>query len=372
MEIIPSLDGNYLIHGGWTITPERGVFYRKFNGQGEPIWERILNADIVTHKNSSYINNLSDSTYIAFGINNPDIAGASRPYRPKIVKLDQDGNTIWETMLLFPGDNRSIFFNKSIPLDNGNFIFAGTMVTTSNPSVSVSIIGEISGSGDFLWSNELPSSWQIEYIKENGNVIFSHPVSFNVLLRHESDAQGNLIHTDSIPAPPSYDNYILKEEAVYLLTYLEPFNGDTNTIILEKLDAEFNSVAKDSIFSSEEIEIQGFKLLDDKLAITGFSSFNIFDEEEFVKGYFLVADSEDLEVNFIKSYGRYHRSHHLIDLIKSDQPRYIVAGGVHPEAVIGPSQIGFETNEMSQTYVFKTDLEGNIYNNNISGIIFQE
>ncbi len=356
-DLIHTLDGNYLARS-FRPTPTFGPLYRKFNDQGQPIWEK----QITGITNGSYINNLNDGTYITIGVELENVPGGGSTLRPKLIKLDQDGNTVWQLIPLFDGDDRQIQFNKTIALDNGNFIFAGAKVGGSGPSVRM--IGEISGDGVLLWSNELSFNGTLEYKKDSGNLIFSESNSSDGnLFRYESDAQGNLINTQTVLSASDYRRFIFVEDgSTYYLSYTSPLNEDPTKLVMHKLDPAFNLIAKDSLVSIERLNIQDFKLLDDKIAVTGFSALNYPQQEETLRGFFLVADADDLQINFTKSYARYQRSHHLTSVIKSNQSGYIITGGIRP----GPAGPG---TSMTQMYIFKTDTLGNIYNNIISGAI---
>lgn len=107
-EILATADGNYLVRG-FTPIPVFGPLYRKFNDQGEPLWERVIPGGT----SNSAFSNLSDGTYITMGVSFENISGGVTT-RPNIVKLDQDGNTVWQLTPQFPGDDRQITFNKAI------------------------------------------------------------------------------------------------------------------------------------------------------------------------------------------------------------------------------------------------------------------
>ena len=83
--------------------------------------------------------------------------------------------------------------------------------------------------------------------------------------------------------------------------------------------------------------------------------------EEVIPGFFMVVDL-DLNISFTKTYERTNRSHILSHVVPSHQSGFIVAGGIRP----GPFSFG---TTMTQMYIFKTDDQGNIYNNVISGTI---
>lgn len=356
-EVLPTLDGNYLVRGT-RVTPNFGPIYRKLTDQGQIIWERQITGGIT---NNSHMNNLSDNTYIIIGEVIENIPGAGTTFRPELIKLDQDGNTLWQITPLFPGDDRQITFYRTIALDNGNFIFGGRKIGGTGPIVNM--VGEITSDGTLLWSNELSFFGALEYRKNNGNLIFSE-ANFNDdnLFRYESDAQGNLVNTEAVLNSVDYRRFIFSEDgSTYYISYNQPSNEEATKLVMHKMDAALNIVAKDSIIWEGRLSVQKFRLLDDKLAITGYTSFN-FPQEEWITGFFLVANADDLQVDFTKSYTRYKRSYKLNDVTKSNQSGYIVAGGINPSAV-DPSV------SMTQMYIFKTDLEGNLYSNVISGAI---
>ena len=101
-QIIHTLDGNYLSVGrGLHPLIGLGDVYRKFDDQGQVIWEEEFDG-----LGDSHINNLSDNTYIAF------LNLASSEFN-KVRKLGQDGELIWETPTYFPLDDRRIVLSNS-------------------------------------------------------------------------------------------------------------------------------------------------------------------------------------------------------------------------------------------------------------------
>ncbi len=359
-DIVPTLDGNYVVN---SFTPvglngDFGVVYRKFSDDGQVLWERVIND---AANSTSYINNLSDNAYITFGTTFENIAGVGITIRPKVLKFDQNGETVWEATFLFPGDNRQVHFRKSFPLENGNFIFSGYK-NASASAPSVSMIGEISGNdGTLLWERELSFFGTLEQIKENGDFIFSERMTGVGLIRNIADSSGSLISSDTILEAANSLLFIFEEDEIYLASRGNSILADQTQLKLRRLDANLTILAEDSILMDERLFIQGFKFLDNQLAITGYTATQLPQAEEVVKGIFMTMDLA-FNVLFTKLYQRPQRSHHLTDVVRSNQSGYILTGGVTP----GPIDFG---TTMRQMYIFKTDNQGNIYNNIISGSI---
>jgi hypothetical protein len=195
LSVVQTFDGGYLVGGGYQqIGGDEDEYVVKFDSIGNFEWQRYLGG--LYDDGNAFVVQLADSNYAIGGtltINQPGGPGVGNPYgKPNIVKLDQNGATIWNNTYGVVNFNTTITSLTELP--DGSLIGAGFFggITTMEGFV---LKTDSSGDSLFLrpynyyWNNH-DYFYDIKPTADNGFIISGCTL----------DSQGNtwLVKTDSL------------------------------------------------------------------------------------------------------------------------------------------------------------------------------
>lgn len=146
-EAKPTTDGGFITVG----TQNYQIFVVKTNASGQEVWNRTLSYNAF-NEGAYSIEETNDGGYIVFG---SLFLVSTAEYRPWLIKLDANGNTIWSTeataTLAAPIDSAII---RGIERPDGSFVVVGGSNTFSNPQAPWVLL--VSSSGESLNFTQYP------------------------------------------------------------------------------------------------------------------------------------------------------------------------------------------------------------------------
>jgi len=343
--IINTLDSNYITVSKTTggVNGDFGAVYTKFDEAGNTIWTKITPA-ISTN---SYVNNLSDGTYITIGSTVINVPGVGFRHRPLVQKLGADGSIIWDSTYVFPNLDLNIYFNNAIALDDGGFLIGGFHSENVSGGSFARTLGEIEADGQINWINELAFEGFLRERLPNGNVILTSVDSDNIY-KYEADANGNLLDTKLIPRLPGTKGFVLNgaETVVVTLQYDDEIGTIDSSFIRQVVfDDNQNIITENSIVIPDYVDIRKVERAGDRIAILGFvGPFWVTGTN--LAGLFITTDFEsNFEIQ--KIYDFRPGSQILTSAAASNEAGYIIGG--------------------TSGDIFKTDEDGQIYSSVITG-----
>ena len=134
----PSIVANSLIrtgNGGYLVVSSAGSVLTKTNSEGITLWSKVykLGSPQKSHPEYRFLNSAAqtkDGGFIACGRAYPITEGVAW-----IVKIDSDGNELWNTTAA-PFSGHNSYANSIIEVTDGVYVFTGAIESISNPSYS--------------------------------------------------------------------------------------------------------------------------------------------------------------------------------------------------------------------------------------------
>jgi len=166
-------DGGYIIVGDTTSFGEgRDVYLVKTDVQGNRVWERVFGR---AAPDWGYcVQQTSDGGYIVVG----DISNPPWDRDVYLVKIDVDGNIVWERTLGGDSDQRGYSVQQT---SDGGYIVAGRSTTSDNGDDACLI--KTSAEGDMMWEttfggDEFDTGRSVQQTSDGGYILVGYTASF--------------------------------------------------------------------------------------------------------------------------------------------------------------------------------------------------
>ena len=176
----PTLDGNYIISGQTLISsPNWDIYIVKIDPDGNIIWEKTYGSLLMDY--GGRIKPLYDNSYIVY--RNYDDGSNTVGY---IEKLDGNGDVIWSKP--FPHNGLSSF-GYGQPIENSDGTIISTCSAFNNQGIQINWLLKLDPMGDTIWTKEyftrpdLPQLvYDIKQTNDNGYMMcgFAFPVDTNL------------------------------------------------------------------------------------------------------------------------------------------------------------------------------------------------
>ncbi|MEM1322505.1 MAG: T9SS type A sorting domain-containing protein [Bacteroidota bacterium] len=348
-------DGNYLIDGfsadgfGQNIF---GSFVMKVNDRGEQIWVRMLPETVV-------ISNLvavedSQGDYL---MHTNELIGNRRS--PKFIKVAPNGNTIWE---ITPFDTASVSINvvRIFPKSTGGY---DVFTRRDNGNGDVLQMMELGMDGvansTRLLDTQIAAQSSRDFIRNpSGGYTYIEQLSGDSLYLYQIDAAGTFLGVDAYPMNL---NPASTPDRTVFVGYRP--NGELMVVTSEsgstiyrqlRFDAQQNLVADEEIYNGQVLLVNHAQVIEDGLVIVGYTNISVPDPT----GVFLM--QTDLSGAVV-----WEREH--ANRPGAEEGAWVTSAHGGGFVVIGNATA--EINTAPDVYLFKTDNEGYIYTNLISGTV---
>ena len=344
LQTLQTDDGNYVACGAHLgdFTGAVGGWYTKFNEQGDTLWFHAF----AYNSNNAFIAKLSDNSFLAMGL---DQSYPPLESQVNFKKLSNDGTIIWDTTPSFNTSSGTSPYG-ALPLNDGSFIFLGA---ANGPSTR--LLAQIDGDGNILWENEIDFVADLYGESDNGGFIFTDSDDNNVYI-YETDGNGELINATTIPTTGETQGIILLENDETILISRDSPSPDTYRVRQTKLNAQLDIVSSDTIWNGNYIKINSVTALEDGLLMSGSTAESPDNGEE--RDGVLIETKFDGKVVLNKVLASRPGSQAIGAAVPSHLNGYIATGSNRP-TVFG----------IAQAYILKTNSQGDIYTNSITGEI---
>lgn len=165
-------DNNYILLGS-SETTNMHIFIIKVDENGQSIWSKIITGSMFSFPNQ--IKLTQDKGFI---ISSFSMSSMNETW-PRIVKIDEEGNTVWDNYYLH--DYISSLSNAICQTSDGGYAFTGSVELAVSSSKSACLLVKLKPDGTLDWEkqykrdNEVEDFWYVGYdivqTKDNGFII---------------------------------------------------------------------------------------------------------------------------------------------------------------------------------------------------------
>lgn len=194
--ISPVENDSFVVGGGTktSVSLFDNSWVKKIDKNGNTIWTKTKNSSILAYAKA--IIQTQDGGFILSGFNKP--YGANGPENTAVIKLDKNGDLVWNVTSLKQVDEAS---NAVIKNSQGQFFYIGHLLL-NNSSHFIAYMGLIDQNGNTIWNKSLVSNittdaQSVIEVKDGGYVItgyrdISENGNFDAWVA-KVDKEGNLL-----------------------------------------------------------------------------------------------------------------------------------------------------------------------------------
>ena len=208
--VIELMNGDYLITGSSNSpgisSGNSDIFLIKIDPLGNKIWEKAYgNLAFPNHEWGYDITQLSDEGFIVVGARDRYSKGSLNGL---IVRLDKEGNVVWEKELLDEGEISETIYSISKSND-GNYYLCSSSNSLASPNVFQPKVSKMDGSGNIDWQRTIKTEGRYYHqfratVSQRGEIIVVGSSSQKLSIGNKEDAfitkldsEGNIIWSHS-------------------------------------------------------------------------------------------------------------------------------------------------------------------------------
>ena len=326
---------------------EYGTYYMLLNEDGETLWTKEIQDAFPTA--APYVHlPCSDGNFLAKGSYIGNIAPTIGTPMPSLLKLNTVGDTLWEARPLEQfGYQPSAIISSVFENADGSFTSYGRQTISNDPEEKYII--NVDENGNTLWVNELDWAFNFDILSlpirnENDGFIFTRTDDTNIYV-YETDEEGSL-----------------QDSTIYLLgMYANTPIGNGNNVtkdgkMLRGFDSNHNLVFETDLLPDTDFLTGSLQVIDDGIIIVGGSE--VPQNPNTISRIHLIKTDFDGNILWSKTQnaqsGIQEQQFWNFDTCND--------GGV----IVGAINFSFNG---ETAYIFKTDHNGDIYSNAITGNI---